>query len=100
MYTDVVELYLERFLNVKLLSRKDIQILSNGFEQTGSVADLPRSGRSKSVTTEKHRNVLVKLFHQVNHRENTREYEMPRTILKSIQKTLKLKLLKPSFYNA
>jgi transposase len=52
-YRDVVDLFVERFPNSVPPSRQVIHNLNKRFEQTGSVADLPRSGRPKSITTEK-----------------------------------------------
>jgi hypothetical protein len=44
-YRDVVELFVERFPNSVPPSRQAIHNLNKRSEQTGSVADLPRSGR-------------------------------------------------------
>jgi hypothetical protein len=51
-YRDVVDLFVERFPNGVPPSRQAIHNLNKRSERTGSVADLPGSGRPKSVTTE------------------------------------------------
>ena len=50
-YEDVVESFVQHFPNSRPLSRQAIHNLNKRFEMTGSVADLPRSGRPISVTT-------------------------------------------------
>jgi hypothetical protein len=63
-YRDVVDLFVERFPNSVLPSRQAIHSLNKRFEQTRSVADLPRSGRPKSVTMEENLNIVAQSFVQ------------------------------------
>jgi transposase len=64
-YRDVVDLFVERFPNSVPPSRQAIDNLNKRFEQTGSVADLPRSGRPKTVTTEENINIAAYCQHLV-----------------------------------
>jgi transposase len=64
-YRDVANLFVERFPNSVPPSRQAIHNSNKRFEQTGSVADLPRSGRPKSVTTEENLNIVAHFEHLV-----------------------------------
>jgi hypothetical protein len=61
---DVADLSVERFPNSVPPSWQAIHNLNKRYEQTGLVADLPRSGRPKSVTTEENLNIIVQSFVQ------------------------------------
>ena len=63
-YSDVIELFAERFPNIAPPSRESIRKLNKRFEQTGMVAELPRSGRPKTVTTEENLNIVAQCFVQ------------------------------------
>jgi hypothetical protein len=63
-YRDVVDLFLEHFPNSVPPSRQAIHNLNKRSEQIESVADLPRSGRPKSVTTEENLNIVAQSFVQ------------------------------------
>jgi transposase len=63
-YRDVVDLFVGRFPNGVPASRQTIHNLNKRFEQTGSVADRPRSGRPKSVTTGENLNIVKQSFVQ------------------------------------
>jgi transposase len=63
-YRDVVDLFVEPFPNCIPPSRQAIHNLNKRFEQTGSVADRPRSGRPKSVITEENINIVAQSFVQ------------------------------------
>jgi hypothetical protein len=63
-YRDVVDLFVERFPNSVPPSGQAIHNLNKRSEQTGSVADLPRSGRPKSVTMEGNLNIVTQSFVQ------------------------------------
>jgi transposase len=58
-YRDVVDLFVERFPNSVPPSRQAIYNLNKRFEQTGSVADFPRSGTPKAATTEENLNIVA-----------------------------------------
>jgi hypothetical protein len=58
-YRDDVDLFVGRFPNSVPPSRQAIHNLNKMFEQTGTVADIPRSGRPKSVTTEANLNIVA-----------------------------------------
>jgi hypothetical protein len=55
----------ERFPNSVPPSRQAIHNLNKRFERNGSVADLPRSGGPKSVTTEENLNIALHCEHLV-----------------------------------
>jgi hypothetical protein len=63
-YRDVVDLFVERFPNSVPPSRQAIHSLNKMSEETGSVADIPRSGRPKSVTTGENLNIVAQSFVQ------------------------------------
>lgn len=98
-YSDVCDLFVERFPNVEPPSRQGIHKLNSRFEQTGSVAELPRSGRPTSVCTEENLNVVAQCYVQSptkSQRKASSEYEIPRTSLQRIQKKLKLRPYRPT----
>uniref|UniRef100_A0A1B6GN10 DUF4817 domain-containing protein n=1 Tax=Cuerna arida TaxID=1464854 RepID=A0A1B6GN10_9HEMI len=93
-YIDMCDSFVERFPNVRPPSRQGIRKLNARFEETGSVAELSRSGRPVSVTTEENLNVVAQCFVQSptkSQRKAYKEYGLPRTSLQRMQKTLKLK---------
>ncbi|KAG8304064.1 hypothetical protein J6590_103137, partial [Homalodisca vitripennis] len=61
---DVCDMFVERFPNIQPPSRQGIRKLNLRFEETGSVAELPLSGRPRSVTAEENLNVLAQCFVQ------------------------------------
>uniref|UniRef100_A0A1B6HJY8 DUF4817 domain-containing protein n=1 Tax=Homalodisca liturata TaxID=320908 RepID=A0A1B6HJY8_9HEMI len=90
-------MFVERFPNVRPPSRQGIRKLNGRFEETGSVAELSRSGRPVSVTKEE--NVVAQCFvHSPtkSQRKASKECGLPRTSLQRMQKTLKLKAYRPT----
>uniref|UniRef100_A0A1B6L4Y9 DUF4817 domain-containing protein n=1 Tax=Graphocephala atropunctata TaxID=36148 RepID=A0A1B6L4Y9_9HEMI len=98
-YSDVCDLFVERFPNIEPPSRQCIRKLNLRFEQTGSVAELSRSGRPRSVTSEENLNVIAQCFVQSptkSQRKASNEYGIARTSLRRIQKQLHLRPYRPT----
>lgn len=93
-YEDVEESFVQHFPNSRPLSRQAIYNLNKRFEITGSVADLPRSGRPKSVTTEENLETVAQSLVQSPTKSTRRassELGISRTSVRRMLKTVGLK---------
>lgn len=91
------------FPNDDIPSRQTIYRLSEKFDETGSVDDLPRSGRPKSVTKEENIQIVSENFRvtpQTSQRRASHELDISRSSLQRIMKDLKLKPYKPRLLQA
>lgn len=98
-YEDVVQLFVQHFPNINPPSRQAIHNLNKRFEETGSVADLQRSGRPKSVTTEQNLTTVAQSFVQSPSKSTRRassELGISRTSLRRMMKSVGLKPFRPT----
>lgn len=87
-YSEVCDLFVNR-LPTAPPSRKAIHNLNKRFEQSGTVADLPRPGRPKSVVAEQNENIVAQSFVQSpteSTQKASNDLGIPRTNLQRILK--------------
>jgi transposase len=87
----------------KFLGRQAIYNRNTRFEETGSVADLPRSGRPRSARSKENLQTVVQAFVQSpskSIRRASRELEISRSSLHLMLHTLQFKPYRPHLLHA
>jgi transposase len=102
-YEDVRRTFVVKFKHTQPPCRQAIYKLNRRIEATGSVADLPRSGRPKSVTSEENLQLVAETFIQSpkkSARRASKELQFSDRSLRIMLKTLHLKPYKPTLLHA
>jgi transposase len=97
------EVFQHEFPDDEVPARQTVYRLAKKFDETGSVEDVPRSGRSRSVSTDENMQLVsqtVLLNQQTSQRRAVRELDMSRSTLRRIMKDLNLKPYKPKLLQA
>ncbi|CAF2547727.1 unnamed protein product [Rotaria sp. Silwood2] len=100
--TEVARQFQNRFDRTPPIS-KNILSLVGKFDETGSVEDRPRSGRSRSVSTDGNRKRVRAAFKEspeISTRRATLELNLPRSSLRRMMKELGLKSYRPQLLHA
>lgn len=98
---EVIQSFVERFPLTPAPSRQGIYKLNKRFEETGSVHDLPRSGRPRSATSEANVTTIAEsVVHspKKSHRKRSAEFDISVTSVHRIMKSLKLKPYRPQLH--
>lgn len=98
---EVVKLFVEKFPQTPAPSRQAIYNLNKRFETTGSVHDLPRSGRPNTAACDENVTAIAESVIQSpkkSVRKRSAEFDIPRSSVHRIMKSLKLKAYRPQLH--
>jgi hypothetical protein len=103
-YTDVIAAFEQQFPGAQPPIRQAIYKLNKKFEQTGSVNDLPRSGRPRSVRTLENMEIIAETFvksPKKSARKASNELDISdRSLRRILHSDLKLKPYRPKLLQA
>ena len=102
-FTDVIDEFAVQSPGSSVPNRTTIWRLVKRFEEFGTVADKPRSGRPKTSMTEENLQTLAQTFVENSNQSAKRvslQLQIPRTSLRRLMKSLKLHVYRPRLFQA
>ncbi len=102
-HQEIIDEFVLKFPDAPIPSHTTLWRMMKRFEDTGSVMDRPRCGRTRSVMTEENMETVALTFVEDNNqsaRKLSNELGIARTSLRRIMKVLGLKVYRPTLHQA